>query len=258
MKSRQFRSALNPAKTPYHLTSLAGALLISCGASPLHATTYMLNMGQSSPSAGIVVWDVTDGAYAGTLTLTSTNVPNVSINFQSFTNFTFLYDINIASEFEIVYLASAADSSSGEESKADEISLYVGDTAGSEFYFETNNTIFESGSAGYGSNTAMSGNPLVPGDSGSGEANAFLTSSGAQFKVPTVEGEGNAVGWSMSFTNSPSTPSDPSDPSPNLNLSTISGSLNLEAIPEPSSALLLALSSMSLLVRRKRNCPSRR
>lgn len=250
MKRHPFRAALPSTTAPHHLASVAGALLIGSSASSLNAATYMLDLAQTNPGFGFAVWDITDGDYSGTLSLTSTNASNLSLSLASLTDFTFSYDTTIASEYEVIYTASVANSISGEKSKVDAFSLYVGDTAGSEFYFENSNTIFESGNAGYGGTTAMSGNALTFGDSGSGASHAFSVGGGAQFQIVGEGEDGDTFGWSMSFANSLS---DPGLPTPTVNISTFTGVVSLEAIPEPSSALLFTLSSIGLLIRRKRS-----
>lgn len=217
-------------------------LLSTLAGTQLDAATYLIDASQTSLASGVVVWNVTDGDYSGTLTLTSTNTPNILG--ASSTDFVFAYDPSIASEFEVVYESSAAASTSGQDSQIDTFSLFVGNTFGSEFYFENTATVFLSGDAVYGDSTGMAGTSLVAGNSGSGGSNAFSTVGGSEFGIVGEGADGSTFGWTMGFAFQPGIPT--------ANFATFNGAVGLEAIPEPGSALLLSLFSLGAFLRRRR------
>lgn len=219
-------------------TKLATLASIGLLLAPTYAATYVVNNTLTNSAGGIVVWDVTDGSLTGTLTLTSTNVPNINSVGTDPGMFSFTYNPTIISEFEMVYEAS----SSSQSSEAEDFSLFVHDTKGSEFYFENSTTYFVSGNAEYGPSAgAASGNPLVVNDSGSGVGNSFIVNSGtSEFKVEGEGADSSTFGWTMGFASGAGSNG------------RIEGTFSLTAVPEPSSTTLLGVGILGLAFKRSR------
>lgn len=222
-------------------------LLLVAPSQKLSAATYQLDVAQTNLGGGIAVWDVQDGLFAGTLTLTSTNTANINLAESALPQFR--YNQSLPSSYEFVYTASAM--SAGGDSEIDTFSLSISTTQGGEFFFGNANTSLVSGDATYGAGSDQSGDVLVVGDSGSSQSNSFI-STGSEFEIVGEGAAGSTFGWQTGMFQLPPNPDNLPIFFPPAVI-TFDVTLAAASVPEPSSIFLVALSGVALGLRRKRS-----
>jgi len=211
-------------------------LLSLLATTPIYSATFVLNT-LTNPNDGSdesVVFDVTEGTLTGTLTVTSTAVPNINNGFVSGVLAAVDFQETNNSTFTVSFVSTGAT----EAVATNAVLILPNDTQNAQFYTD-NAATYVSGNGTYGTPT---GTALAAGDSIQGVSNAF-TSQGGNL---TFDLEGFEATNAVVLTQV--------DPGGSFGNNGLRFSLDLVAapVPEPSSIFLLGFSSLALLARRRK------